>query len=195
VFFEGILDFLECGISSSLEDDDYDVEHGGDRGEDVILKSGIRYRLSGSCKLVLDLHQAREVSADRFSCNWAKSVELSKKSYLSDNRTGCIHLPCNRRPHFGGIINLFNLNLDLIAARSTDDSAGFVAMGKVTIVDSPFSDGCGRESDWIVRWLFFSYHNVPHLYAFKDTHTLPLPGGIVGDLEELDRFKTVFVGL
>ena len=156
MFSEGILDFLECGIHSSLEDDDYDVEHGGERGEYVILKSGIRYRLRGSCNLVLDLHQVSEVSADRFFCDWAKSMELSKKSHSSDNCTGCIHLPCNRRPHFCRIINLFNLNLDLIAARSTDDSAGFVAMGNLTVVAGPLGDGGGRKSDWIVRWLFFS---------------------------------------
>ena len=83
-------------------------------------------------------------------------MELSKKSHSSDNRTGYIYLPCNRRPHFRAIINLFNLNLDLIAARSTDDSAGLVATGNVAVLDGLFGDGCGRKSDWIVRWLFFS---------------------------------------
>jgi len=122
----------------------------------VILERGIIYRFTGSYKLVLDLHQVREVSAERFSCDWPKSMELSKKSHLSDNRTGCIHLPCNRRPHFHRIINLFNLNLDLIAARSTDDSAGLVTTGSVTVIDSLFGEGSGHESDRIVRWLFFS---------------------------------------
>jgi hypothetical protein len=186
---------LECSVPPSLENDDNDVEHGRERGEDVDLKLGIRNRFRSSHKLVLDFHQLREIGDDRLSCDWAKGMKLSTKSHSSDNRTGCIHLLCNHRPHFGRIVNFFNLNLDIIAARTTDDGTGLVATGNVTVVDSPFSDGGSGESDRVVRWLFFSQHNLPRLDAFEDAPTLSLPSGIVGALEEIDGSKSVFVGL
>jgi hypothetical protein len=105
---------LECGIRPSLEDDDNDIEHGREKGEDVNLKLGIRYRFRGSHTLVLDFHQTREVGGDLLSCDWAKSMKLSKKSYSSDDRTGCIHLPGNRSPHFGRVVDFFYLDLHLL---------------------------------------------------------------------------------
>jgi len=122
-------------------------------------------------------------------------MELPKESHASHNRTSCIHLPCDRRPHFGGIINFFNLNLDLVTARSADDRTGLITAGGVAVVDCAFRDGSGSESGWIGRHWFLSQHNLPCFDAFQDAATLSLPGGIVGTFKDLDSCQGVLVGL
>jgi hypothetical protein len=159
------------------------------------LELGIRYRFRGSHKLVLDVHQAREVGVDRLSGDWAKCMKLSKKSHPSNNRTGCIHLPGNHSPHLRRVIDFFYLNLHLIAAGTAYDGAGLIATGGVVGVDGPFGYGRGGESNRVVQWLLFSKHNLPYLDTLKNTTTLSLPGGVVGGIEECDGAECVFVRL
>ena len=159
------------------------------------LELGIRYRFSGSYELVLDFHQAREVGVDRLSGDWAKCMKLSKESHPSNNCTCCIHLPGNHSPHLGRVIDFFYLNLHLIAAGTADDGAGLIATGGVVGVDSPFGHSSGGESGRVVRWSFFSKHNLPSLNTFENSATLPLPGSVVGVYEECNGTECVFVRL
>jgi len=121
-------------------------------------------------------------------------VEFLAKGHSSNNGTGCIHPRSKHSPHLGRIINVFHMDLNLVAAGSADDGTGLIVTGRVVAVDSPFGDSCSSESHWVVWFLLFSKHNPPCFDAFEHTTTLPLPGDVVGAVKELDCSKRMFEG-